>query len=180
MTDHFATLGLPRQPWLEDAAVKEAFQRLSARHHPDATGGSEQAFSELNTAWQTLRDPAPCLRHWLELTSPETLQTPASPSELGDLFMEVASAIQSAERLRTKRTAATTPLARALLEPERISARQSLESAREKLTSAQDNILSELRTGSADAAQLGLLHHRLVFLGKWSAQVREALMTIAG
>ena len=43
MTDHFATLGEPRRPWLDAEALKEKFHRLSGTVHPDRVHGADEA-----------------------------------------------------------------------------------------------------------------------------------------
>ena len=91
--DCFQILEIPRQPWIDDAQLKDHFHRLAAIHHPDTSSGSTSAFSELNTAWQTLREPATCLRHFLSLEHPGVLAiAERTPTDLGDLFMEIADA----------------------------------------------------------------------------------------
>ena len=62
MTDAFALLEEPRQPWLEEAALKENFLNRSAATHPDKFSDPAQKadatdrFSALNTAHDTLRE----------------------------------------------------------------------------------------------------------------------------
>src|SRR5207245_477897 len=108
--------------------LKERFHRLSAQHHPDAPGGSGPAFTDLNAAWHVLREPAKCLRHFLELEHPGLLATAAqTPPELAPLFMDIAAFRQAAQRFATRLAAASTPLTRALLEPERVALRNRLE-----------------------------------------------------
>ena len=53
MTDYFALLGQPRAPWLDPAALKEAYHRQTLQSHPDtATPGRESDFAGLNEAYQ--------------------------------------------------------------------------------------------------------------------------------
>src|SRR5690348_8355916 len=126
--DYFALLEMPRQPWLEEDAVRAQFQRLAAAAHPDGGGGDSARFVALNEAWQTLRSPTTCLRHYLELTNPELLRpSGAMAGSNGDLFMDIAEAQQRATAVAARIAEARTPLARAILEPERIAARERLE-----------------------------------------------------
>lgn len=57
--DHYATLGVARD--CSPAGIRDAYRRLSKRHHPDANGGSDDSLrrtQELNAAHEVLRDPA--------------------------------------------------------------------------------------------------------------------------
>ena len=63
MTDAFALLDFPRQPWLEPDALKKAFLERSTVTHPDKfmdptdKDSAQTRFAELNLAHDTLRDP---------------------------------------------------------------------------------------------------------------------------
>lgn len=183
MADFFSTLSLPRQPWLDSDTVREAFQRRSAVLHPDVPGsGDAAAFAELNAAYVTLRDPAPRLRHLLELLAPETLTTnPAPPAELGNLFMQIGSWQQRAANLLQRQASATAPLAKALLAGEKESLKREFEAIRTTLQIAWDKtearirglVLVETNDEKDEAARL---YHRLVYLGRWQEQIREAAL----
>jgi curved DNA-binding protein CbpA len=53
-TDLYAILEIPKSASGE--AIKAAYRRLSKTCHPDAPGGSEEKFTLLSDAYQTLRD----------------------------------------------------------------------------------------------------------------------------
>jgi hypothetical protein len=42
MTDYFALLQTPRRPWVDAEKLKENFQLLSARVHPDRLHGADE------------------------------------------------------------------------------------------------------------------------------------------
>jgi len=179
VTDHFAVLGIPRAAWLDPEELKERFHRLSAQRHPDAAGGTAQAFTDLNDAWQTLRDPAKCLRHYLELEHPESLAgTAQTPPELAGLFMDIAASRQSAQKLGTKLAEATSPLTRALLEPERIAQRARLDSLNANVVARTAQITAAVRAGTLTPEQLATSLASLVFLGKWTAQLGEMRLVL--
>jgi len=179
VTDHFAVLGIPRSPWLDADALKERFHRLSAQHHPDAPAGSGSAFTEINAAWQTLREPAKCLRHYLELEHPGSLAAAAqTPAELADLFMQIAAFRDAMHRFTTRRAAASAPLTRALLESERIALQSRLEDLTADITRRTDGILAALRSGETTPEDLATLLASLVFLGKWAAHLAEARLAL--
>jgi hypothetical protein len=179
VTDHFAVLGIPRAAWLDAEELKGRFLQLSALRHPDAPAGSTAAFSELNAAWQALREPAGCLRHFLELEHPESLGNIAqTPPELADLFMDIATFRQSAQKLGAKFAEATSPLAKALLEPERVALRTRLGSLEAQLGKRRELALSTLREAGSEAAPLTATLTSLVFLGKWSGQLAELRLSL--
>ena len=179
VTDHFAAFDLPRAPWLDAEELKERFHRLSAQRHPDAPGGSGVAFEQLNAAWQILREPAARLRHYLELEHPGALIANAQPpAELADLFMDIAAFRQDAQRFATRKAAATSPLTRALIEPERVALRGRLESLAAGIAARLDAITIRLRKEAPTPEELAHLLTSLVFLGKWAPQLSESQLAL--
>ena len=73
--DCFALLGEPRRPWLDAEALKAKFLTRSAEVHPDRVHQSSEAdklaanqrYTELNAAYNCLREPRHRIRHLLEL-----------------------------------------------------------------------------------------------------------------
>ena len=186
MPDHFAALAQPRRPWLDPEALRESFQRAAARHHPDA-GGGDGHFAALNAAHNILREPASLLRHLIELEAPDLLTRAAPiPSDLADLFMQLAAARRLLESFQKKHAAAASPLARALLAAEKAALLRALETARACLTAAHAAALAELRAldaawaarAAAEWEHLATLLARFAFLAKWSAQLREDLFRL--
>lgn len=55
MTDHYATLGVPRTASQDE--IKRAFRKLASQHHPDK-GGDTKKFQEIQAAYDTLGDTA--------------------------------------------------------------------------------------------------------------------------
>ncbi len=173
--DHFAALGIARAPWVDAEELKSRFHALSSEQHPDA-GGSAEAFAKLNTAWQALREPAGCLRHFLELQHPEALvaaSTTQAPAELADLFMEIANLRQTAQKFSGKLAAAASPITKALLEPQRMALRTWLDAVAKGLGSRNTRITAALRDSATTPDQLASSHASLVFLGKWTALLAE-------
>lgn len=54
MTDHYATLGVPRTASPDE--IKRAFRKLASQHHPDK-GGDTAKFQQIQAAYETLGDP---------------------------------------------------------------------------------------------------------------------------
>ncbi|MEO8351408.1 MAG: DnaJ domain-containing protein [Chthoniobacteraceae bacterium] len=179
MTDYFALLQLPRSAALDEAALRESFHRLASNLHPDVVSGDANAFTELNGAFTTLRDPAKRLRHLLELELPEALAAPAAiPSEMSDLFPIVGQARAAVVAAAVRRTAATTALSRALLAPAEKAARDLAADALETIRALRAQSTKELDSIASDFQRLPALHQRFSFLGKWEAQLRGALLRL--
>jgi hypothetical protein len=187
VTDSFALLDQPRRPWLDDEALREVFHRHAAAQHPDAPEGDAAAFAELNAAFAILRDPVPRLRHLLALEDPAALQraTPIPP-DLADLFSTVATARQAILSFITRRSAATSALARALLAGDEATVRTKAATARAALDTARAQALAELHALDAGwitenpkpIAVLTALYGRFAFLEKWDGQLREAALAL--
>ncbi|HEV3409330.1 MAG TPA: DnaJ domain-containing protein, partial [Chthoniobacterales bacterium] len=114
MTDYFALLDQPRQPWLDPEQLKQAFHARTLQAHPDARPNeSRNSFAEVNEAYQVLRDPKRRLQHLLALhgdaPSPQAARV---PTELEELFPRVAGLLREAEIVQGRITTAATALTR--------------------------------------------------------------------
>ena len=183
MPDHFAVLAQPRRPWLDEAALKEAFHRATAQHHPDITGGEGEKAAELNAAYAVLRDPALRLKHLLELAAPEALRNrPALAPELGAFFGKIAALHQAGTAYEKKNA-----LARALAIDEGRELRAEVEVCLLALGESEAGALSELRGVDVRWEQhdpeapalLAALQQHFAFLAKWQAQLREILFRLS-
>ena len=71
LPDHYTTLGLHRN--CTDAQIRTAYRLLAKQLHPDVNGGSREAVAHtqaLNTAYETLSDPARRREYDRELAAP--------------------------------------------------------------------------------------------------------------
>ncbi len=174
VTDHFAVLGIPRAAWVDAEELKTRFHKLSAERHPDAAGGDGAAFTDLNAAWQTLREPAGCLRHFLELEYPDALKSAGqTPAELADLFMDIAAFRQAAQKFAAKYSAATSSLTKAVHEAERVTLRTRLDALAANVEARTEQSIATLRSDGTLPSQLATLLASLVFLAKWTTQLAE-------
>ncbi len=188
MTDYFALLAQPRQPWLDPEKLKQAFHQATLRAHPDTRGpevnrsDAEDSFAQVNEGYQVLRDPRRRLHHLLSLEG----QAPSAgsseiPPEISGVFENVASAIQVANGAITKANAATSSLSRALVRADVLRAGEQVEKTLEMLLSlgnASDAELGKLSkpdggVSPADLAALHALYLRFSFLLRWIDQLEE-------
>jgi len=177
MVDHFATLGLARSAALDEAVVRERFHALSREAHPDAAGGDERVFAEINEAQRVLTSPAARLRHLIELefgTRPQP--TGQMSAELMDLFTGIGVALQAADALILKRKAAASAVAKALLAKDEVVVQRSLMEAGGQLMSRCRQIedgFSEIDLSERSVMEAAW--HELSFLEKWQRQVQERM-----
>ncbi len=187
--DFFALLGEPRRPWLDPEALKETFHRLSRTAHPDQQGTEDADFARLNQAQATLRESKTRLRHLLELEHPEIkLSGPSNvPAALADLFVGVHGLLAEADAVLTKKAAASSALAKALLAREEFAAREKVEHVLKQLDALQADATAALQAFDAlwtaarppDAATTLLgLYRRFAYLSRWSEQLRERLFQL--
>ena len=201
MGDHFALLGEPRRPWLDPEALKQKFLSASASVHPDRIhnaspaekASANQRFSELNTAFNCLREPKDRLRHLLELETgakPKDLQD--IPPDLADLFLEVARLRQDANRFLAEQAKADSPLLRVQFFEraqewiERLNHMQGRLKAQEAdlLTSLQvvDEQWQQMGHGSAQRQELlgkiENIYRLLSFNTRWSLQLQETIVQL--
>lgn len=119
MIDYFAVLDEPRRPWLDPNALKAKFLSLSAAVHPDRVHGQSEAnrkaaqerYTQLNAAYQCLRDTKSRLRHFLELERGSKLQDVQEiPPETMDLFFQVGKLCRDLDGFLAKKRLITSPL----------------------------------------------------------------------
>src|SRR5262249_30233495 len=123
-TDFFALLEEPRRPWLDAELLKQKFLATSAKAHPDRVHGASEAeqrdavrrFSELNAAFQCLREPKDRLRHLLELesgTKPADIER--IPTAMMDSFFEIGRLLKDVDAFAAERQNVAPPVLKAKL-----------------------------------------------------------------
>src|SRR4030095_3309465 len=55
MANPYETLGVPKNASADE--IKKAYRTLAREHHPDASGGDEARFKEIQGAYDLLSDP---------------------------------------------------------------------------------------------------------------------------
>ncbi|MDB6171131.1 MAG: hscB [Chthoniobacteraceae bacterium] len=187
MTDYFSILDQPRRPWLEEAPLKESFQRLAAIQHPDKAGTGDAArFAVLNSAYSTLKEPALRLRHLLELESEPLPSTAQIPPALAQVFMELAGARGKLDRFLAKQSGASSPLGKAMVAIEKNALQESWELMARRIRTAKESATERLMQLDADwhgpepvRETLVALHQEFAYLARWETQLREALLSLA-
>ncbi len=203
MTDYFALLNEPRRPWLDPDSLKQKFLSLSAEVHPDRVHNAEpaekdatqQRYTELNAAYNCLREPKERLRYLLELTcgaKPKDLQR--IPDELMDLFLEVSQLCRQTDAFLAEKGSAASPLIQVQMFERSQDWTEQLMSLQRRLNPRREELESELKTIDAgwDAVEnpeapgrtallqrLEELYRLFSYYARWGAQLQERIVQLA-
>jgi DnaJ-domain-containing protein 1 len=187
MTDAFALLDEPRQPWLEVEALKTKFLTRSAATHPDkftdpAEKETAQArFAELNTAHETLRDPKRRLQHLLTL---ERGHKPAEVHDIlpatADLFLQVGQLLRDVDPFLVQREAETSPLLKAQTYPQALDWLEQVNTLQQTLTQTLQTLDTQLQSLNKNwtPETLEPLYHQYSYLQKWREQLNDRAMRL--
>ena len=144
MTDYFALLGEARQPWLDPDELKEKYFALARTRSADA---------ELNEAFRVLSEPKLRLHHLLSLEGAELTAGRPVPPSVAELFWNTGTLLREIDRWLLRNKGATSTLARALLQPERVKLEEKLGELEEQLRATYEAELGQLprgKVGSSD------------------------------
>jgi DnaJ-domain-containing protein 1 len=205
MTDYFALLEEPRRPWIVPESLKNKFLELSASHHPDHQPSSttqdqtaaNERFSELNAAYQCLREDRERLAHLIELergTRPQSVER--IPAGQMELFFEIGQTCQQAKSFLSREGRAASPLLKAQTYEKRLDWVDRLQALQQKLNVQRHALQVELESmntiwnaapppespGRAQALPLDRLeeiYRLLSYLSRGSGQVQEQLLQLS-
>jgi DnaJ-domain-containing protein 1 len=205
MTDYFQLLQEPRRPWLEVDVLKSKFLERSSAVHPDrvhnATEAEKQAanfqYTELNTAYQTLREPKERLLHLLTLESgskPREVQTILAGAM--DLFLEVAGKCREVDSFIAEKNRVTSPLIKVQFFAQGQEWTERLQELLQRIQKEHARLSSELQgmnpvwdnapaPGSAERlqalplARVEEIYRAFSYINKWSAQLQERIVQLA-
>ena len=197
MTDNFALLNEPRRPWLDPDSLRTRFLALSSECHPDHTHNADENeklaatrhFTELNAAYQCLREPKDRLLHLLELeraVKPAALQS--IPSETMELFIEVARLCREADAFLAEKNKISSPLLKVQMFERGQEWTERLNALQHNLNIRRDVLTTELK--SLDAAwdspqdskpldRLEELYRHFSFIARWTQQIQERLVQLS-
>lgn len=203
MTDYFTLLDEPRQPWLDSDTLKQKFLTLSAQFHPDRFHDrpeierqtASQRFSEINAAYNCLREPKDRLRHLLELelgAKPTDIQR--VPAEVTETFFEIGKLCKEADHVLTEKRQITSPLMKVQMFERTQEQVDRLNAARQKMDARREELLLELKAMNTvwqskqnDArarAELPLvrleeIYRLLGYLSRWTQQIQERVVQLS-
>ncbi len=202
MIDFFALLNEPRRLWLDPQELKAKFLALSSEVHPDRVHhashaekrAAQQRFSDLNAAYQCLREPRERLKHLLELeTGAKLTQVQNFPSQLMDLSLQVAKLCGAADVVLGQKGQTLSPLLQVeVFERQQDCAFQLMELLK-SIQAQQHEIAASLRaldgkwddgrldpeTRKMDLLCLEEIYRRLSYLTRWSEKIQERVAQLA-
>jgi hypothetical protein len=192
VTDYFALLDEPCRPWLDEERLKSRFFNLSASVHPDHAHSlpekekkaAHHRYTELNAAYNCLREPKERLRHLIEL---RTGKKPASvqqvPDALVDIFFEIGKACREADEFLKRKASVTSPLLLVNIFEQGQLLSECLIKLRQDLALRQEQLGAELKELNDDWEQnlvrLERIQQTLSYLHRWSAQLHERIAQLA-
>ena len=155
MKDNYLLLKEPRRLWLEADLLKTKFFALSSEVHPDRIHNAPeseklaatQRYSELNAAYQCLREPRSRIRHLLELelgAKPSDLTD--IPDELMNLFLAVGKKFRDVDTFLAEKAKATSPMVQVQLFESGMERVDQLNNLTRNIFSLRETLLEDLKS----------------------------------
>ena len=182
MTDAFALLDEPRQPWLDIEALKGKFLDCSSETHPDKfTDPSEKEaaqkrFTKLNNAHDTLRDPKRRLQHLLTL---ERGEKPAEVHDIlpetADLFIEVGQLLKPGDAFLAEREKQFSALLKAQSYAVALDWLEQVNTLQQTIAKHLQQLETQAKALNSNwnCASIEKLFHQYSYLQKWQAQLND-------
>lgn len=203
MTDYFSLLDEPRRPWIDPESLKQKFLTLSSEVHPDRVHNSgeeekryaQQRYTDLNSAYNCLREEKGRLRHLLELergTKPMDVQT--IPPDLMQLFLEVSQLCRDADGFLAETATVNSPLLKVQMFERGQEWTDKLSALQKKINSWRERVIGELKSLDADwapdqkpdptkrgvtLAHLEDLYRLFSYFARWTGQIQERIVQIS-
>lgn len=196
MKDNFLLLNEPRRPWLDADSLKTKFFTLSSEVHPDRVHNASESdklianrrYTELNAAYQCLREPRSRIRHLLELelgAKPSDLTN--VPDDLMDLFFAVAKLFRDVDAFLAEKAKATSPLIQVQLFERGMDHVEQLNNLSRKISPRRETLLEELKAldtawqprTAAQTDRLLNIWRLLSFYERWLAQIHERIAQLS-
>jgi DnaJ-domain-containing protein 1 len=200
VTDYFLLLSESRRPWLAPEALKQKFLNLSAEVHPDRVHqaspeeqrAAQARYTELNAAYQCLREPKQRLRHLLELERGAKLdELQQVPQDLMDVFFSVSQLCRQADAFLTEKSKAASPMLKAQIFERGLEWTDKLMSMQKEINARLEQLTAEIKTidtewlnNKAQARdsllnQLEKLARLLGFYERWGSQLQERIVRLS-
>lgn len=192
--DHFASLGIQRQPWPDPAGVADQFRKLSSEWHPDRfqdgaeKKAAETRFAEINAANQCLRGTYSRLSHLLELEIGKAPHVQDVPPEAMDLFPRMAAFTRAVDQFLGESRGAESPMLRLAIMQQALEWSDKAQELQGVITEKIQGLEKELADlnpqwleGNRDILpRLGRIAAALGFLERWRTQLDQKLGRLAG
>ncbi len=178
MTNPFALLGVPRKLDLKGVDIDRLLLDASQIHHPDA-GGDQNLFLEIRSAGEILKSPEKRVRAAIECEGFSFDGRGEIPAEVMGSFSNVASVLQDIDSFVSERSNALSSLGKAVLDIRVPKLKADLEGGISNLNELKKAMIARFkifdeRGWSKCEVEMGEVARGLIFLTKWSAQLKEA------
>jgi curved DNA-binding protein CbpA len=205
MTDYFALLKAPRKPQVDLDALKSHFLQLSTEVHPDRfhnhaeaeKQAATQRYTELNTAYNCLKEPRERLLHLIELelgAKPKDIQR--IPPGTMDLFVEVGQLCRDVDTFLAERGKVTSPLLKVRLFEQGMEWTDKLTALQQKINTKRTELDQELhqmsahwenapapghadRAGQLPLERLEQVYRIYSYIYRWTGQIQERVVQLA-
>lgn len=198
MTDYFSVLAEPRRPWLDPESLKKKFLTLSAAVHPDRVHNSgeeeknaaQRRYTELNQAYNHLRNPKERLQHLLELeTGTKPQQVQEVPADLMEFFFQVGQLFKQTDLFLAEKAKTSSPLLQVQLFETAQDWTEKLSALQQQLNARQERLVTELKelderwVDVADrTSMLGRmeeLYRLFSYFARWQSQIQEKIVQLS-
>jgi DnaJ-domain-containing protein 1 len=198
MTDHFSVLAETRRPWLDPESLKKKFLTLSAAVHPDRVHNSseeeknaaQRRYTELNQAYNQLRNPKERLQHLLELeTGAKPQQVQEVPADLMEFFFQVGQLFKQTDSFLAEKAKTSSPLLQVQLFETAQEWTEKLNALQQQLNARQERLITELKelderwVDVADRkSMLGRmeeLYRLFSYFARWQSQIQEKIVQLS-
>ena len=202
--DHFARLEEPRRPWVDLEALKTRFLSQSSALHPDRFHGADPvtlqaaqaAYTELNSAYQALREPRDRLLHLIELEAgakPRDIQK--IPPGTMDLFVEVGQVCRDGDAYLVAKSAAVSPMLKLGMLRAGLEWMERFQGLQQRVNARRDELETELKAMNAaweaapvvgDPARMAALplerleqiYRAMSYVARWTGQIQDRLVQL--
>lgn len=187
MIDHFAALDEPRRAWLDQDALKARFLSLSGTVHPDRVHGQPEAerqaaqerYTQLNAAYQCLRDTKCRLHHLLELERGGKLQDVQDiPPETMELFFQVGKLCRETDQFLAEKRQVASPLLKVQIFERAQEWQGKLSALSAELRSRVTALEDELKATDPSVSRLEAIYRLVSYYGRWLAQLQERFVQL--
>lgn len=176
--DPFALINVPRKLALKDADLDLLLLKASQLHHPD-NGGDQDSFSKIRLAGEILKSPAKRVRAAIECEGISFDERGEIPAKVMEYFSHIASVLQDVDSFVSERSKALSSLGKAVLDIRVPRLKGDLEDVTSKLNELKSAMIANFkifdeRGWSNCEVEMCEVARGLIFLTKWSAQLKEA------
>ncbi len=199
VTDYFELLKERRRPWLDAEALKQKFLSLSAEVHPDRVHqaaheeqrAAQARYTELNAAYQCLREPRQRLRHLLELERRSKLdELQQVPQDLMDVFFKVSQLCRQADAFLLEKAQAASPMLKVQIFERGLEWTEKLMSMQREISIRLGQLTADIKTIDTQWSEQPQLHQSLLsrveelarllgFYERWNSQLQERIVRIS-